>query len=217
MQNPRFQAGEVDTKFLERESDLLREPVDAHRCGLRRRSTAHARADARAASSRSSTCCAHRRRSRSRSATARAAIVPLESAGRGRSRARSSSTRGEVRLAGERKMLIDPRLRPRQLAAASSRARRWREDGPAHDDERHRGAAGLQGARDVVVASYVNLSAVRGACARRCAAARTSRSSAPGRDKQFSLEDAACAGRYVRASRSGSRRCELNDGRSPLR
>jgi acetyl-CoA carboxylase, biotin carboxylase subunit len=26
MQNPRFQAGEVDTKFLERESDLLREP-----------------------------------------------------------------------------------------------------------------------------------------------------------------------------------------------
>jgi len=26
MQNPRFQAGQVDTKFLERESDLLREP-----------------------------------------------------------------------------------------------------------------------------------------------------------------------------------------------
>jgi acetyl-CoA carboxylase, biotin carboxylase subunit len=27
MQNPRFQAGQVDTKFLERESDLLREPL----------------------------------------------------------------------------------------------------------------------------------------------------------------------------------------------
>jgi hypothetical protein len=29
MQNPRFQAGDVDTKFLERESDLLREPYCA--------------------------------------------------------------------------------------------------------------------------------------------------------------------------------------------
>jgi acetyl-CoA carboxylase biotin carboxylase subunit len=26
MTNPRFQAGEVDTKFLERETDLFREP-----------------------------------------------------------------------------------------------------------------------------------------------------------------------------------------------
>jgi len=27
MSNPRFQAGDVDTKFLERESDLMKEPV----------------------------------------------------------------------------------------------------------------------------------------------------------------------------------------------
>ena len=27
MQNPRFMAGEVDTKFLERETDLMKEPV----------------------------------------------------------------------------------------------------------------------------------------------------------------------------------------------
>jgi hypothetical protein len=27
MQNPRFIAGEVDTKFLERETELLKEPV----------------------------------------------------------------------------------------------------------------------------------------------------------------------------------------------
>jgi len=26
MQNPRFMAGQVDTKFLERESDLMKEP-----------------------------------------------------------------------------------------------------------------------------------------------------------------------------------------------
>jgi acetyl/propionyl-CoA carboxylase alpha subunit len=27
MQNPRFVAGEVDTKFLERETDLMKEPA----------------------------------------------------------------------------------------------------------------------------------------------------------------------------------------------
>jgi hypothetical protein len=27
MQNPRFQSGDVDTKFLEREPDLMKEPA----------------------------------------------------------------------------------------------------------------------------------------------------------------------------------------------
>ena len=55
----------------------------------------------------------------------------------------------------------------------------------------------VQGARDVVVASYVNLTAV---CAMLRAALRGSADVTivcAGQDRQFALEDAACAGRYV--------------------
>src|SRR5215218_6632060 len=57
---------------------------------------------------------------------------------------------------------------------------------------------GVQGARDVVVASYVNFSAI---LAMLRAALRGGTEVAiicAGRDRHFSLEDAACAGRYVR-------------------
>jgi len=57
----------------------------------------------------------------------------------------------------------------------------------------------LQGAGDIVIASYVNLSAVQ---AMLRAAARTNTDITivcAGREGHFSLEDAACAGRYVRA------------------
>jgi 2-phosphosulfolactate phosphatase len=55
----------------------------------------------------------------------------------------------------------------------------------------------VQGARDVVVASYVNLTAV---CAMLRAALRGGSDVTivcAGQDRQFALEDAACAGRYV--------------------
>jgi len=55
----------------------------------------------------------------------------------------------------------------------------------------------VQGARDVVIASYVNFSA---GLAMLRAALRGGTDIAivcAGRDRQFSLEDAACAGRYV--------------------
>src|SRR5687768_18611956 len=60
-----------------------------------------------------------------------------------------------------------------------------------------RALTGLQGARDVVVASYVNHSAVT---AMLRAAARESDILivCAGDEGHFSLEDAACAGRYVR-------------------
>ena len=41
MQNPRFLSGDVDTKFLERESDLLKEPVVGARRRFFRDSWAH--------------------------------------------------------------------------------------------------------------------------------------------------------------------------------
>jgi 2-phosphosulfolactate phosphatase len=79
----------------------------------------------------------------------------------------------------------------------------------------------LQGARDIVVASYVNHAAVS---AMLRAAARSNDISivCAGTEGHFSLEDAACAGRYVRSITQASasitpddaaRACALIDGR----
>ena len=78
----------------------------------------------------------------------------------------------------------------------------------------------LQGARDIVVASYVNLSAVS-AMLRAAARAETDISIVcAGNEGHFSLEDAACAGRYVRSimmppvsitPNDAARACELID------
>lgn len=79
----------------------------------------------------------------------------------------------------------------------------------------------LQGAREILIASYVNLGAI---AAMLRAAARSSDISivCAGREGHFSLEDAACAGRYVRlltqASASitpddAAEACALIDGR----
>lgn len=80
---------------------------------------------------------------------------------------------------------------------------------------------GLQGARDIVVASYVNHAAV---AAMLRAAARSNDISivCAGTEGHFSLEDAACAGRYVRSitqaspsitTNDAARACALIDGR----
>ena len=70
----------------------------------------------------------------------------------------------------------------------------------------------LQGARDVVVASYVNHAAAS-AMLRTAARADTDISIVcAGHEGHFSLEDAACAGRYVRSISARSRSSvELND------
>jgi 2-phosphosulfolactate phosphatase len=71
--------------------------------------------------------------------------------------------------------------------------------------------AGLQGARDIVVASYVNLSAVS-AMLRAAARAETDISIVcAGNEGHFSLEDAACAGRYVSSIMKPSASISLND------
>lgn len=70
---------------------------------------------------------------------------------------------------------------------------------------------GLQGARDIVVASYVNLSVVA-AMLRAAARADTDISIVcAGTEGHFSLEDAACAGRYVRSITSPAAGIEAND------
>jgi 2-phosphosulfolactate phosphatase len=73
-----------------------------------------------------------------------------------------------------------------------------------------RALMGLSGARDIVVASYVNHAAVT---AMLRAAARSNDISivCAGTEGHFSLEDAACAGRYVRSITQASPSITMND------
>jgi 2-phosphosulfolactate phosphatase len=73
-----------------------------------------------------------------------------------------------------------------------------------------RALGGLQGARDIVLASYVNHSAVT---AMLRAASRDSDIVivCAGEEGHFSLEDAACAGRYVRAITKQNATIDTND------
>lgn len=71
--------------------------------------------------------------------------------------------------------------------------------------------AGLQGARDVVVASYVNYSAVSAMIRAAARGASDVTIVCAGRDKQFALEDAACAGRFARGVTRRLANVRLND------
>ena len=71
--------------------------------------------------------------------------------------------------------------------------------------------AGLQGARDVVVASYVNYSAVSAMIRAAARGASDVTIVCAGRDKQFALEDAACAGRFARGATRRLANVRLND------
>jgi 2-phosphosulfolactate phosphatase len=75
-----------------------------------------------------------------------------------------------------------------------------------------RALLGIQGARDIVIASYVNLSAVS---AMLRTAARSDTDIAivcAGTEGHFSLEDAACAGRYVSSVTNLASSVTMNDG-----
>ncbi|MEP6692879.1 MAG: 2-phosphosulfolactate phosphatase [Gemmatimonadaceae bacterium] len=139
------------------------------------------------------------------------AIVPLAEAEEVITRAKQFE-RGEVKLAGERRMLpiagFDLGNSPREMT-------REAVDGRTvllSTTNGTRALVGVQGARDVVIASYVNFSAV-------CALLRTALRGGTevtllcaGSDKQFSLEDAACAGRIARIATKRINGVQLNDG-----
>ena len=168
-------------------------------------------ADVRDASSPSSTCCARRRRSPSRWPMAPRGH-PARELRRKSSRASKAFERSDVRLAGERRMLAIPGFDlGNSPARVHARGRRGK-DHPADDDERHAArCSAAQGARDVVVASYVNYTAV---CTMLRAALRGGADIAmvcAGQDRQFALEDAACAGRYVHNVSKRLTGVELND------
>lgn len=124
-------------------------------------------------------------------------IIPFESTEEVVLRSKSFE-RGEVRLAGERKMLPVPGFdfgnSPREFT-------REAVEGKTVLFSTTNGTAalvGVQGARDVVVASFVNFSAVLTLLRTALHGGEDVVLLCAGRERQFSLEDAACAGRFVR-------------------
>jgi 2-phosphosulfolactate phosphatase len=138
-------------------------------------------------------------------------IIPFDSTEEVIDRSKSYE-RGEVRLAGERRMRAVPGF---DFGNSPLEFTREAVEGKTVLFSTTNGTGalvGVQSARDVVVGGYVNFSAV---CALLRFAARTATDIAilcAGRDREFSLEDAACAGRFVREVRARYPDVELNDG-----
>jgi len=137
-------------------------------------------------------------------------VVPFERADEVAARAKSFD-RSEVVLAGERRMQPIPGFdlgnSPREFTPDVV-------DGKSILFTTSNGTAALvaaQGAHDVFVGSYVNLSALLSVLRHPSRASSNVTIVAAGKDKQFSLEDAACAGRYVRSLMDGGAKLELND------
>lgn len=138
-------------------------------------------------------------------------IIPFESTEEAVSRSKSFE-RGEVRLAGERKMHPVPGFdfgnSPREFT-------REAVEGKTVLFSTTNGTAALvavQGARDAVVASFVNFSAVLTLLRTALRGGEDVVLLCAGRERQFSLEDAACAGRFVRhLTRRQTQEVTLND------
>ncbi len=137
-------------------------------------------------------------------------VVPLESADEVITRARNFE-RSQVRLAGEHKMLpiagFDFGNSPLELSRDSVEGTTLlmtTTNGTA-------ALAGIQGARDVVVASYVNFSAVSALLRTALRGGTSVTIICAGRERLFSLEDSACAGRYVRDLSEHIPEVELSD------
>ena len=139
------------------------------------------------------------------------AVVPLESSDEVITRSKGFD-RSEVRLAGERKMNPIPGF---DFGNSPGEFTREAVEGKTVLFTTTNGTGAflaVQGARDVVVASYVNFSAVL-TMMRAAARAGTDVSIVcAGREKEFALEDAGCAGRYVRQLTTKAPNMDMNDG-----
>jgi 2-phosphosulfolactate phosphatase len=125
------------------------------------------------------------------------AVVPFADADELMTRARQFE-RGDVRLAGERRMLpiegFDLGNSPAQFTEAAvggMTVLMTTTNGT-------RALVGAQGAADVVVAAYVNLSAATAMLRIALRGGTDVIIACAGHDGHYALEDAACAGRYVR-------------------
>jgi 2-phosphosulfolactate phosphatase len=138
------------------------------------------------------------------------AIIPFESSDEVVARAKQFE-RSDVLLAGERRMHAIPGFdlgnSPREYTRATVEGKTvllTTTNGTV-------ALAGIQGARDVLVASYVNYSAVSAMIRAAARGASDVTIVCAGRDRQFALEDAACAGRFTRGVTRRLANVRLND------
>jgi 2-phosphosulfolactate phosphatase len=138
------------------------------------------------------------------------AVIPLESSEDVVTRAKAFE-RTDVRLAGERKMLAIPGF---DLGNSPREYTRDAVEGKTVLMTTTNGTqaiANTQGARDVVVASYVNYTAVLTMLRAALRGGTDITLVCAGRERQFALEDAGCAGRYVYNVSKRLSGVELND------
>ncbi len=136
-------------------------------------------------------------------------VVPFESPDEAITRSKQLD-RSEVLLAGERKNVAIPGFdmgnSPLEFSAEKVAGRTIF----ISTTNGTRALTGLQGARDIVVASYVNHTAVT-AMLRAASREADILIVCAGEEGHFSLEDAACAGRYVRALTEQNASLTTND------
>lgn len=138
------------------------------------------------------------------------AVIPLENSD-DVVRTAKAFERSDVRLAGERRMLPipgfdlgnSPRDFTRDAVEGKTIIMATTNGTPA--------IAAAQGARDVVIASYVNYTVVLAMMRAALRGGADVTLVCAGRDRQFSLEDAGCAGRYVYNISKRLAGIELND------
>jgi 2-phosphosulfolactate phosphatase len=124
------------------------------------------------------------------------AVIPFESSEEAVTRSKQFE-RGAVRLAGERRML---KMEGFDLGNSPLEHTREAVEGKTvllATTNGTRALLGVPGARDVVVASYVNLTGVSTMLRAALRGGADITIVCAGQDRQFALEDAACAGRYV--------------------
>jgi 2-phosphosulfolactate phosphatase len=124
------------------------------------------------------------------------AVIPFESSEEAIMRSKQME-RGAFLLAGERRMLkmegFDLGNSPREHTAESVEGKTVL----LTTTNGTKALLSVQGARDVVVASYVNLTGVTTMLRAALRGGADITLVCAGQDRQFALEDAACAGRYV--------------------
>lgn len=138
-------------------------------------------------------------------------VIPLDSSDEAITRAKAFD-RSEVKLAGERKMLPIPGF---DLGNSPAEFTRDTVDGKTVLLTTTNGTATLvavQGARDVVVASYVNFAAIAALLRTALRGGADVSIICAGRERQFSLEDSTCAGRLARHVTSRLEDVKVNDG-----
>jgi 2-phosphosulfolactate phosphatase len=138
------------------------------------------------------------------------AIVPCESADDAITRSRSFE-RADVRLAGEMRMLPIPGFDLGNSPGDFSPAAVEGKTILLATTNGTRLLTGIQGARDVLVGAFVNYRAVLAMLRTAARAGADIAIVCAGRDRKFALEDAVCAGRFVRGVRRRLTNIEVND------